>query len=199
MFSLNNIRFILVLLLLTALLSACTPPKPETPMAVAKAFWTAALAGDIETARQYLTPDSQANFKIILQSNKDFVELGEQSISANRAEILTQLVQHQSTQNKPRRTALRTVLLNQQGNWLVDYNQTRDSMLGSELQSALDQFSNTMRETINKGMRVMGESMKDELKKMEQSMEELNKEMQQELEKQKQQQGTTNPPETTTL
>ncbi len=197
----NKFFHLSILILLSFLILACTPQKPKTPMAVAEAFWHAALAGDTEVAKQYLTPDSQANFKIILQSSKDYVELGEQSISANRAEILTQLVQYQSEQNKARRTALRTILVNQQGHWLVDYNQTRDSMLGTELQSALDQFSNTMRETIDKGVRVMGESVKKELEQMEKSMQELNKEMQKELEQQKQNSKKESPktPKTSTL
>ena len=200
-----------IIVLLSTLLLACTPPKPKTPMAVAEAFWHAALAGDIDTAKQYLTLDSRDNFKIILQSSKDYVELGEQSISAQRAEILTQLVQHQSDQNKARRTALRTILVNQQGHWLVDFNQTRDSMLGTELQSALEQFSKTMRETIDKGVQIMGESMKKELEQMEKSMQELNQELDREMQKELEQQkleknnntpaspDTQEPPKTTTL
>ena len=200
-----------IIVLLSTLLLACTPPKPKTPMAVAEAFWHAALAGDIDTAKQYLTPDSRDSFKIILQSSKDYVELGEQSISAQRAEILTQLVQHQSDQNKARRTALRTILVNQQGHWLVDFNQTRDSMLGTELQSALEQFSKTMRETIDKGVQIMGESMKKELEQMEKSMQELNQELDREMQKELKQQeqeknnntpaspDTQEPPKTTTL
>lgn len=200
-----------IIVLLSTLLLACTPPKPKTPMAVAEAFWHAALAGDIDTAKQYLTPDSRDNFKIILQSSKDYVELGEQSISAQRAEILTQLVQHQSDQNKARRTALRTILVNQNGHWLVDFNQTRDSMLGTELQSALEQFSKTMRETIDKGVQIMGESMKKELEQIEKSMQELNQELDREMQKELKQQeqeknnntpaspDTQEPPKTTTL
>ena len=200
-----------IIVLLSTLLLACTPPKPKTPMAVAEAFWHAALAGDIDTAKQYLTLDSRDNFKIILQSSKDYVELGEQSISAQRAEILTQLVQHQSDQNKARRTALRTILVNQNGHWLVDFNQTRDSMLGTELQSALEQFSKTMRETIDKGVQIMGESMKKELEQIEKSMQELNQELDREMQKELKQQeqeknnntpaspDTQEPPKTTTL
>ncbi len=198
----NQLIVLLLLIGSVLLLSACTPPKPKTPMAVAKAFWSAALAGDIATARQYLTPDSQAHFKIILQSSKDYVELGEQSISADRAEILTLLVQHQSNQNKAQRTPLRTILVNLQGQWLVDYNQTRDSMLGSELQSALDQFSSTMKEAINKGLTVMEGSVQEELKTMEKSIQQLNEQMEQELQKQQQEQQkqqADSEPKTTTL
>ncbi len=91
----------------------------------------------------------------------------------------------------------------------MDFNQTRDSMLGTELQSALEQFSKTMRETIDKGVQIMGESMKKELEQMEKFMQELNeeldREMQKELEKQNQNQTappeakTQEPPKTTTL
>ncbi len=195
----NKVIPLLLVICMVILLPACTAPRPKTPMAVAEAFWNAALAGDIAGARQYLTPESQAHFKIILQSSKDYVELGEQSISADRAEILTRLVQYQSNQNKAQRTALRTILVNLQGQWLVDYNQTRDSMLGSELQSALDHFSSTMRETINKGMMVMEDSVQEELKAMEKSIRELNEEMDQELQKQQQKQQADSKPKTTTL
>lgn len=175
----------LLLFFVTAfLLLACTPPKPNTPMTVAQAFWTATLEGDVETAKQYLTPQSQTNFKVILQSNKDFVELGEQSITATRAEILTQLTQHNNGQTH--KTALRTILFNLDGQWLVDFDQTRDSMLGSELQSALEQFSRTMRETIDKGVQVMGESAKKEIEELERSMQETIQELNKELEKQEQ-------------
>ncbi len=206
------IKALLFILLTGMLLQACTKPKPNTPLTVAQAFWTAALEGDVETAKQFLTPQSRPHFKVILQSPKDYVELGEQNISLTRAEILTQLTRH--TDNRQHKTALRTILLNQQGQWLVDFNQTRDSMLGSELQSVLDQLSDTMRRTIDKGVKVMGDAVKEELQEMEQSLqefnkklnEELNKEMnkkrQQEQENQEQKQDFSpekSPPETTTL
>lgn len=176
----KTIFFLLFVTLL--LLTACTPPKPNTPMTVAQAFWTATLDGDVETAKQFLTPQSRPNFEFILQSNKDFVELGEQSISSTEAEILTQLTQYRG--DEFRKVALRTILVNQQGQWLVDFDKTSNSMLGSELQSALDQLSNTMRETIDKGVKVMGESVKEELENMERSLQETLEDLNQELEKQ---------------
>lgn len=176
----KTIFFLLFVTLL--LLTACTPPKPNTPMTVAQAFWTATLDGDVETAKQFLTPQSRPNFEFILQSNKDFVELGEQSISSTEAEILTQLTQYRGDES--RKVALRTILVNQQGQWLVDFDKTSNSMLGSELQSALDQLSNTMRETIDKGVKVMGESVKEELENMERSLQETLEDLNQELEKQ---------------
>ena len=93
----------------------------------------------------------------------------------------------------------------------MDFNQTRDSMLGTELQSALEQFSKTMRETIDKGVQIMGESMKKELEQMEKSMQELNQELDREMQKELEQQkleknnntpaspDTQEPPKTTTL
>lgn len=195
--------YIVVLIFtLISLLSACTPPMPNTPMTVAQAFWTATLEGDVESAKQFLTPESRVHFKIILQSDKDFVELGEQSITTTRAEILTQLTQHRG--NQAHKTAMRTILLNQGGQWLVDFDQTRDSMLGSELQSTLDHFSRTLRETIDKGMQVMGESVKEEIEEMDRAMQETLEELNQELEKQqreqqKQQQTPPPAPKTSTL
>jgi len=178
------------------ILSACTPPRPNTPMTVAQAFWTAALKGDVDTAKQFLTLQSRDNFKVILLSNKDFVELGEQSITTSRAEILTQLTQHKDSQIH--KTALRTILLNQNGQWLVDFDQTRDSMLGSELQSALDQFSSTFKETIDKGVQVMGESIKEEIEELDREMQKTLKEFNKELEKREQQKPAP-APKTSTL
>ena len=190
--TINRKALILMLLAVALILSACTPPKPNTPMTVAQAFWTATLDGDVEKAKQFLTPQSRPNFKVILQSNKDFVELGEQSISADYAEILTQLTQHRGDEAK--QIALRTILVNQQGQWLVDFDKTSDSMLGSELQSALDQLSETMRETIDKGMKVMGESVKEELEHMERALQDTLDDLNQELENQQQQQQNQNQP-----
>ncbi|MCU7940321.1 MAG: hypothetical protein KZQ64_08990 [gamma proteobacterium symbiont of Bathyaustriella thionipta] len=172
----------------------CTEEKPNTPQTVAQAFWTATLKGDTETAKQFLTPESRPNFKFILQNPKDFIELGEQSITTTQAQILTQLTRHKA--NQQQQTSLRTILVNQNGQWLVDFDQTRDSMLGSELQSVIEQLSNTMRETIDKGVKVMGESVKDELQQMERSLQEGLEEMNRELEKQNK---NKQPPETTTL
>lgn len=186
----------LALLLVTfILLTACTAQKPNTPLTVAQTFWTATLNGDINTAKQFLTPQSQAKFKVFVQSPKDFVELGEQSITSERAEILTQLTRHQD--KKVTKTALRTVLVNQQGQWLVDYEQTKKTMLGSELQSVFDQLSNTMRTTIDKSMELMGESVKGELESIERSLQENMKELDEAIQKQKKAQQQ--PPETTTL
>lgn len=189
-----------ILVLAVVFIQACTPPKPNTPQTVAEAFWTASLKGDTEAAKQLLTPQSSSNFKIILHNQKDFVELGEQSITTTKAIILTQITRHKG--NKQSKTALRTILLNQNGQWLVDFDQTRDSMLGSELQSVIDTLSNTMRETIDKGVQVMGESVKDELQKMEHSLEEVLDDLNQEIDKQQQnrQQNTSKqPPQTSTL
>ena len=180
----SKTSLLLFIVIISALLSACTPPRPNTPMTVAQAFWTAALDGDVETAKQFLTPRSRPNFKLILKSNRDFVELGEQSITTTEAEILTQLTQYQG--NQPRKVALRTILINQQGQWLVDFDKTSDSMLGSELQSALEQFSETMRETIDKGVQVMGEAVKEELQEMERALQDTLNELNQELDKQEQ-------------
>jgi len=192
--------FILLMLLSVFFTQACTQQKPNTPLTVAQAFWTAALKGDTETAKQLLTPQSRANFKVILHSQKDFVELGEQSISTVHAEILTQITRHK--ENQQSKTALRTILVNQNGQWLVDFDKTRDSMLGSELQSVIDQLSNTMRETIDKGVKVMGESVKDELQQMERALQETLDDLNQEIEKQQQRKSTAPPqqsPKTSTL
>lgn len=194
------IKALLFILLTVVLLQACTQPKPNTPLTVAQAFWTATLKGDVETAKQFLTPQSRPHFKVILQSQQDYVELGEQNITLSRAEILTQFTRH--ADHRQHKTALRTILLNQQGQWLVDFDQTRDSMLGSELQSVLKQLSETMRRTIDKGVKVMGDSVKEELQEMEQSLQDFNKELNKELENQEQKQSLSpekNPPETTTL
>ena len=190
---------LLFILLIGFLLQSCTPAKPNTPLTVAQAFWTAALDGDVETAKEYLTRQSQANFKIILSSREDFVELGEQNITLSRAEILTYLTRHKN--NQVHKSALRTILLNQQGQWLVDFDQTRDSMLGSELQSVIDQLYNSMRETIDKGVKVMGESVKKELEDMERSLQDTLKELDKELEKQEQNNNLSlqKVPPTTTL
>ena len=193
----SKTTFLLFIAIISALLSACTPPRPNTPMTVAQAFWTAALDGDVETAKQFLTPQSRANFKLILKSNRDFVELGEQSITTTEAEILTQLTQYQGDQ--PRKVALRTILINQQGQWLVDFDKTSDSMLGSELQSALEQFSETMRETIDKGVQVMGESVKEELQEMERALQDTLDELNQELDKQEPEYQQNQQPQNNTL
>ena len=184
----------LVITLSIFLIQACTPQKPNTPQTVAQAFWTATLNGDTETAKQLLTPQSQADFKVILHSQKDFVELGEQSITTKKAVILTQITRHKN--NQQTKTALRTILINQNGQWLVDFKKTRDSMLGSELQSVIDQLSNTMRETIDKGVKVMGESIKDELQEIENSLQETLEDLNQEMEKQQQQNKSQQPPKT---
>jgi hypothetical protein len=180
------LHLIVMSFVIVILMTACSKPRPNTPMTVAQAFWTASLDGDVQTAKQYLTPQSRPNFKIILKSNKDFVELGEQSITVDQAEILTQLTQHHG--EKVNQVALRTVLVNIQGQWFIDFDKTRDSMLGSELQSALDQLTSTMMETIDKSVKVMGESMRDELQEMERSLQGTLDELNRELELQERQQ-----------
>lgn len=193
-FFIKKSPLILLIFCVIIFFQGCTEKKPNTPLTVAQAFWTATLEGDTETARQFLTPQSSAGFKFILQDPKDFIELGEQSISTTQAQILTQLTRHRA--NHQEKTALRTILNNQNGQWLVDFDKTRESMLGSELQSVIEQLSNTMRETIDKGVQVMGESVKDELQQMERALQEGLKEMNQELERQNKNQQV---PETTTL
>ena len=185
---------ILLIFCITIFFPGCTEQKPNTPLTVAQVFWTATLEGDTETAKQFLTLDSRPNYKFILHNPKDFVEFGEQSITTTQAQILTQLTRHKANQQE--KTSLRTILINQHGQWLVDFDKTRNSMLGSELQSVIEQLSNTMRETIDKGVKLMGESVKDELQQMERSLQEGLDEMNRELEQQNKNKQAA---ETTTL
>lgn len=193
----TSLRLILLLLVTAIFIPACTEQKPitpNTPLTVAETFWTAVLKGDTETARQFLTPQSSPGFKFILQDPKDFVELGQQSITTTQAQIVTQLTRHRGDQTEE--TALRTILVNENGQWLVDFDKTQASMLGTDLQSVLEQLSTTMSETLDKGVKIMGESVKDELQKMEHSLQEGIDEMNKELERQKKNQQA---PVTTTL
>lgn len=190
----KNPLFVLIIIAALLLYGCAEQKKPNTPLTVAQTFWSATLEGDTETAKQFLTPESRLNFKFILQNPKDFVELGEQSITTTEAQIVTQLTRHTDEQQK--KTGLRTILVNQNGQWLVDFDKTRDTMLGSELQSVIEQLSNTMRDTIDKGVQVMGESVKDELQQMERALQEGLEDMNRELEQQNKNQQ---PPESTTL
>jgi hypothetical protein len=184
------------------LIPACNQQLPNTPLSVSQTFWQAALKGDTETAQKLLTPETRANFNMTVNNNNDFVEFGVQNLTTTHANIATTIIRHQHNQKKL--TVLTTLLINQNGQWLIDFDQTQASIVQSGLHSILNQLSNTMQQTIDQGVKIMGESVKDELQQIEnvlqENLQEINDEMkrqqqyQQQLYQQQQNQKHASPP-----
>ncbi len=181
----KQISTLILFFIITFFISACSDNKPNTPLSVSQAFWKATLNGDTETAKTFLSPQSKANFMITLKNPKDYVTFGEQRINTSHAQIATQLVRHNKELKKI--ISMETILVLDNGQWLVDFDKTRASVPDIELKSVIERLSNNMKEALDKGIKVMGDSVKKELKQLDHSIQDAINDLNRQIEKQQKQ------------
>lgn len=143
--------------LLTAALLGTACGAAGDPHAVAEAFWTASKDGDMELAKSYVAEGGSASIDESGSSIGDF-SLGETAIDGDRATVETTMV---PAGEQSMELAFTTVLVQQDGGWKVDLDQTSDEMMKSL-------FGTTMGGLVEK----MGEAMGDAMQEMVEGMAE---------------------------
>ncbi len=147
--------------LLTAALLGTACGAAGDPHAVAEAFWTASKDGDMELAKSYVAEGGSASIDESGSSIGDF-SLGETAIDGDRATVETTMV---SAGEQSIELAFTTVLVQQDGGWKVDLDQTSDDMMKSL-------FGTTMGELTKKMGEAMGDAMGEAMKGMAEGMAE---------------------------
>ena len=157
-------------MLLITLISGCYIENP--PQEVAPYFWNAIKAQDIENARKYSTTETCSLIDASIgQFREAVVTFGKITIDGDRSTIDTTLrIPKNGTETT---VLLQTILKQENGNWRVDYQQTKNSMVevGSlsditkDLQELNKRLSDRMDETL--------EEIKQKIPEYEEKMKKL--------------------------
>ena len=150
-------KTILAILLISfvPVLLSCSNSKDES-LAVAKAFWEAMEARDVEKAKSYATKES-ANSLQINEDEEDqevVITFGEVTIEDDKSTIETTM--HPIDAETNLEIPLKTVLVLEDGEWKVDFDQTMMSMLGGAMGAMMD--------AMKEGFEEMGKAMAEEMK-----------------------------------
>ncbi|MDT8407489.1 MAG: hypothetical protein RQ715_09605 [Methylococcales bacterium] len=139
------------LLLLLWSVTGCTPATPEQ---VTQQFWQAALVGEADAARVWLSADSSAHFdhKPPFKMPNAKVSTGKITLDQERAEVIT-VLDPGHAQRSPSRFV--TFLTREQGQWRVDYVKTQAQMSRTvliDLFQSLENLGNTVQEYIDQSI-----------------------------------------------
>jgi len=133
---------------------------------VAEGFWNALKAGDVETAKTFATVSSASSLKMTenMEGKDISVEFGEVTEEADATFVATTV----TTLNgeKQMQIPMKTVLVQQDGTWKVDVEQTMMSLFGG----AMAEMMKGMGDAMGEAMQGMGEEMGNA---MQETIEEL--------------------------
>lgn len=139
-------------------------------LAVAKGFWDAMNAKDIQAVRLYVTKESADKLQI---KDKDVtanckVTFGNIKIEDNKITIDTTMQTYEGTTEFE--VQLQTILVKEHGQWKVDADQTMMSMFGGAMGEMMKGLGKTLEEGFKKGFEEMGKSMAEGMQKSNEGM-----------------------------
>src|SRR3989304_5209018 len=137
----------------------------ESQLAVAKGFWDAMNAKDIQAARSFVTKESADKLQI---KDKDTtasckVDFGDIKIEDNKTTIDTTMQTNDGTTEF--QVQMQTILLKEEGQWKVDAEQTMMSMFGGAMGEMMKGLGKALEEGFKKGFEGMGKSMAEGMQK----------------------------------
>jgi hypothetical protein len=155
--------------LLTATLCAAACGAADGPDVVAEAFWRASKEGDAELAKTYMAEGGSASINDDRNGSSigDY-SLGETAIDGQRATVETTIT---SSGEQEMVIDFTTVLVQQDGSWKVDLDQTTDAMMQSLLGTTMSGMAEQMGEAMGEAMKGMAEGMAEGLQSMGDALE----------------------------
>lgn len=137
----------------------------EVPLAVAKGFWDAMNAKDIQAVRLHATRESgdKLQMKDTDTTGNGTVTFGEVKMEDNKATIETALQTHNGTTTPE--IPMQTILVKEDGLWKVDAEQTMMSVFGGAMGEMIQGLGKAMEEGLGKGMEEVGRSMAEGMQK----------------------------------
>jgi len=137
----------------------------ESQLAVAKGFWDAMNAKDIQAVKSYVTKESAGKLRV---KEKDATgnckaTFGEVKIEDNKTTVDTTMQTYDGTTELE--VQMQTILVKEAGQWKVDADQTMMSMFGGAMGEMLKGLGNTMEEGLKKGMVEIGKSLAEGMQK----------------------------------
>lgn len=142
----------------------------EDQLVVAKGFWDAMNAKDIQAVRLYVTKESADKLQI---KDKDVtanckVTFGNIKIEDNKITIDTTMQTYDGTTEFE--VQMQTILVKEHGQWKVDADQTMMSMVGGAMGEMMKGLGKTLEEGFKKGFKEMGKSMAEGMQKSNKGM-----------------------------
>ena len=142
----------------------------EDQLAVAKGFWDAMNAKDIQAVRLYVTKESAGKLQI---KDKDVtanckVTFGNIKIDDNKITIDTTMQTSDGTTEFE--VQIQTILVKEHGQWKVDADQTMMSVFGGAMGEMMKGLGKALEEGFKKGFEKMGKSMAEGMQKSNEGM-----------------------------
>jgi len=137
----------------------------EDQLAVAKGFWDAMNAKDIQVIRLYVTKESADKLQIKEKDTPGYCEatFGNIKIEDDKTIIDTTMQTNEGTTEF--QVQMQTILVKEDGQWKVDADQTMMSMLGGAMGEMMNGLGKTLAEGFKKGFEEMGKSMAEGMQK----------------------------------
>ena len=137
-------------------------PKPvnaDSQMAVAKGFWDAMNAKDIQAVKSYVTKESAGKLHIKEEDTTSSckVDFGDIKIEDNKTTIETTMQTYDGATEF--QVQMQTMLVKEEGQWKVDAEQTMMSMFGGAMGEMMKGLGNVLEEGFKKGFEEMGKSI----------------------------------------
>ena len=151
------------------------PVNVEDQLAVAKGFWDAMNAKDIQAVRSYVTKESRD--KLQIKDNDAAtnckVTFGEIRIEDNKTSIETTMQTHNETTEFE--VQMQTILVKEGGQWKVDADKTMMSMFGGAVGEMVKGLGKAVGEGIKKGIeeieKAMAENTQEDIEETTQTSE----------------------------
>ena len=142
-----SVVFIIILFTFTI---GCSGGKKDA-VTVARDFWNALQERDLEKARSYATKETAGSLKLNEDAEDQEVDIafGEAVEEDGYTKIETTI--QTTTEESETSVVLVTVLIQEEGEWKVDVNQTMMSMFGG----AMEELGKKMTEEMQKSMEQM--------------------------------------------
>lgn len=182
----NKLFGIIGLINLLLLLSGCQTVL--TPEQVTQAFWEAMAQGDLETARMHATRESQS--LVTRQQNLEEASLQTKPgvIDGRNAKVATVLTLKKPENNKI--LTFDTVLLKENDQWKVDYQQTLNNLLHQpfgEIFKSLREIGETINKELERQIPLFEKQLKSFSEELIRQLEEFRRQLEKPIPPDKQQ------------
>ncbi len=148
------------------LLTAC---GGNDPVAVADKFWDAMEDRDADEARKYMTRASASNLQIKDSDEKYDIELGK--VTENDDDTVSIATTLKKEGGKEAAIQLNTIVVKEEGQWKVDYNQTMLSMFGGAMQQMMQGLGKAMQQGAEGMNKAMQERMDEAAKAVQEAQQ----------------------------
>ncbi len=167
----------LPVLLMAWLLSGCIfSSESQQVRDTADQFWSAVLAGDMETAKGLVTWDSAQYLQFL--KNKGIsaqrFETGEVKVQENYAEVATALY---GGEKGDMVIPVRTVLVKNKEKWLVDVQKTMGSMVSGAMGAVVEQLNSFMQNGVKELDKSLSDSVNQLNNTLKQGVDKLQKDL----------------------